>query len=178
MGMMVWELLLPILRASRRKYEAGRKGGAPKGNKNNLQGRGSRTNQEPTKNQAETNQEPSNKQITNNNKQITSNKEQTTSNNKEETNNNIQKLNFEDNQERDLERKSGKRFSPPSPLIIDRFRKSDFEENGFSPHLSNQKWSEGECLMPHPEVPPPPSPGWSCLRGGMPPPLLHPPPGG
>ncbi|MBR2400164.1 MAG: hypothetical protein IKB03_00200 [Tidjanibacter sp.] len=121
MGMMVWELLLPILRASRRKYEAGRKGGAPKGTVNNPKGVNQyqqEDNQRITNGKAEDNQRKSNKQITNNNKQETNNNKQITSNNKEETNNNIQKLNFEDNQERDLERKSGKRFSPPSLIDV------------------------------------------------------------
>lgn len=63
----VFTAIKPVLLANTKRYENGKKGGAPKGNSNNPNGRkgkekGDETNQEPTKNQPRINQEPTKNQ--------------------------------------------------------------------------------------------------------------------
>jgi len=58
----IFTLIKPQLDANIKRFENGKKGGAPKGNNNNPNGRRGRSNLEPTKNQPRTNLEPTKNQ--------------------------------------------------------------------------------------------------------------------
>ena len=131
-GGVIWELVRPNLVASWRKYEVGKMGGAPKGNKNNPQGRGARTNQELTTNQPRTNQELTNKE-------------------KEKEKGIIDKDNREIDNNATQVRTTAKRFSPPSIDEVKRYVSeigcTSVNAEEFVDYYTSKGWRVGNAPM-------------------------------
>lgn len=133
-GSVIWELIRPNLVASWRKYEVGKMGGAPKGNKNNPQGRGARTNQELTTNQPRTNQELTNNRIID--KGVIDKGE-------------IEKENIR--VEGKPQPQTAKRFSPPSIVEVDSYIKemgyTNVNAEEFVDYYTSKGWKVGNAPM-------------------------------